>query len=321
MRNVEIDIVEIPLSRPFTISRGTRTSVTVVRVSIEEAGFIGLGECTPTARYNESVDSVVAQLNTVKTQIEAGVSNTQLQAILPAGSARNALDCALWRLTASRQQKTLWQATSINQPESIITAETISLDNLEAMVSSTLDAVSRGAKLLKIKLDAQQVIEKVAAIRKAAPNNKLIIDANEAWGECDLPDILQQLKHYDIAMLEQPLPAGKDQRLNEFKHIIPICADESCHVASDIEALKQRYEFINIKLDKCGGLTEALNMVALAKLHNMRLMVGCMLGSSMAMSAALPIAAQCELVDVDGPIWLAVDSTPYLTYRQGSVWF
>ncbi|MEL0628494.1 N-acetyl-D-Glu racemase DgcA [Psychromonas aquatilis] len=320
MRHVEIDVVEIPLSRPFTISRGTRSSVTVVRVSIEEAGFIGLGECTPTARYNQSTDSVVAQLNAVKAEIEAGASRTQLQALLPAGSARNVLDCALWRLTAATQQKTLWQATDIAQPNSIVTAETISLDSLEAMVASTLDAVSRGAKLLKIKLDSQQIIEKVAAIRKAAPDNKLIIDANEAWGKCDLPAIIEQLNQYDIAMLEQPLPAGKDQRLSEFKHVIPICADESCHVATDIAALKQRYEFINIKLDKCGGLTEALDMVKVAKQHDMRLMVGCMLGSSLAMSAALPIAAQCELVDVDGPIWLAVDSTPYLTYQQGDVW-
>lgn len=320
MRNVDIDIVEIPLSRPFTISRGTRTAITVVRVSIEESGFIGLGECTPTPRYGESVESVVNQLKKIKIQIEDGFSRQELQKLLKPGAARNALDCALWRLEVAINKQTLWSRTNTPLVENIRTAETISLDSLDEMVKSAAKASQNGALLLKIKLDASQVVKKIAAIREVARHVTLIIDANEAWGDCDLPSLFEQLSEYDIAMIEQPLPAGDDATLTEFEHIIPICADESCHVATDIEGLQSNYEFINIKLDKCGGLTEALHMVDVAKQYQMRLMVGCMLGSSLAMSAALPIAAQCELVDLDGPIWLAVDSAPYLEYRQGKIW-
>ncbi|MCA2015689.1 L-Ala-D/L-Glu epimerase [Vibrio tritonius] len=320
MYTVDIDVVELPLSRPFTISRGTRTAVTVVRVSLEQEGFVGLGECTPTPRYNETPESVVAQIQSVVPQLQEGISREALQNLLPAGSARNALDCALWRLEALKKQSTLWRLTNIAQPEAIITAETISLDTVEAMTAAAKSAAERDGILLKIKLNSEQIIEKVAAIRAVAPKATLIIDANEAWSDHNLPELFDALLLFDITMIEQPLPAGNDDALADFAHVIPVCADESCHTATDIAALKNRYEFINIKLDKCGGLTQALAMVETAKALNMRLMVGCMLGSSLAMDAALPIAAQCELVDLDGPIWLAMDSAPYLEYRQGKIW-
>ncbi len=320
MRKLDIDVIEIPLSRPFSISRGTRTVITVVRVSIEESGIVGLGECTPTERYGESVESVVSQLTEIKAYIEDGISRSQLQHLLSAGAARNVLDCALWQLEVATQRKTLWQGTKTPYVNSVRTAETISLDLKDMMVKSSANAVENGASLLKIKLDSEQIVEKVSAIREVAAGITLIIDANESWTDCDLPKLFEQLKEYDIAMIEQPLPAGKDGYLSVFEHIIPVCADESCHTSGDIEGLRGRYEFINIKLDKCGGITEALKMIEQAKQHQMRLMVGCMLGSSLAMSAALPIAAQCELVDLDGPIWLAVDSAPYLQYRQGQIW-
>ncbi|CAM3528902.1 L-Ala-D/L-Glu epimerase [Vibrio aerogenes CECT 7868] len=320
MRNLEIDVVELPLSRPFTISRGTRTAVTVVRVNVEENGFIGLGECTPTPRYGESPESVVAQLEDIRGSFESGLTREELQALMPAGAARNVLDCALWRLEAASTQKNLWSMSGVSQPESVITAETISLGSVDAMKSSAKKAVKKGAILLKIKLNAEQIVEKVAAIRSVAPETILIIDANEAWAGCDLPVLFKALTSYDITMIEQPLPAGDDSILADFEHVIPVCADESCHVNQDIDSLSSRYEFINIKLDKCGGLTEALKMVEQAKAKGMRLMVGCMLGSSLAMDAALPIAAQCELIDLDGPIWLAGDSVPYLEYREGRIW-
>ena len=320
MRNLDIDVVELPLSRPFTISRGTRTSVTVVRVSIEQDGFIGLGECTPTPRYDETPESVMAQLEQIAQEIRAGLSREALQARLPAGSARNVLDCALWRLESVMAQQSLWQSTDVQPPQSVITAETISLDTLEAMQASALDAYKRGALLLKIKLNGEQIVEKVAAIRSVAPDITLVIDANEAWSGLDLAALFDALTPYQITMIEQPLPAGKDEMLADFDHAIPVCADESCHVSGDIAGLKNRYEFINIKLDKCGGLTEALKMVATAKENQMRLMVGCMLGSSLAMEAALPIAAQSEIIDLDGPIWLAADSAPYLEFRHGQIW-
>ncbi|ACS83967.1 N-acetyl-D-Glu racemase DgcA [Musicola paradisiaca] len=320
MRQMQIETLELPLARPFAISRGTRTAVTVVRVTLEERGFIGRGECTPTAHYQETAQSVAAQLESVRHAVENGMTLDELQRLLPPGSARNALDCALWRLNAALSKQTLWQYLAITPPQSIITAETLSLDSVEKMTHAAKDAVSRGALLLKIKLNGEQILEKVAAIRQAAPNVTLIVDANEAWGGQDLEPLLRQLAAYRIAMVEQPLPAGQDAALADFTHAIPVCADESCHHCGDIAALRDRYEMINIKLDKCGGLTEARAMVALAREQGMRIMVGCMLGSSLAMEAALPVALSAEHVDLDGPIWLAADSSPYLTYNLGRIW-
>lgn len=202
----------------------------------------------------------------------------------------------------------------------MITAETLSLDTVANMAAAAEDAVSRGAILLKIKLNREEILEKVAAIRAAAPHATLIIDANEAWSGVDLHSLLNALLPYNIAMVEQPLPAGQDQDLQRFTHPIPVCADESCHTREDIAQLRNRYEMINIKLDKCGGLTEALAMVEEAQKLDMRLMVGCMLGSSLAMEAALPVAIAAEHIDLDGPIWLAADSSPFLSYSQGRIW-
>ncbi|CPR15903.1 N-acetyl-D-Glu racemase DgcA [Brenneria goodwinii] len=320
MRHMQIETVNLPLARPFTISRGTRSAVAVVRVMLEERGFIGQGECTPTPHYGESPESVCRQLQEVTGAVENGLSIEQLQTHLPPGAARNALNCALWRLNAALKKQTLWQNLGIQPPKSVITAETLSLDSMENMVAAAADAVSRNALLLKIKLDRELILEKIAAIRAAAPNAKLIIDANEAWGGLDLGSLFNALTRYQIAMVEQPLPAGKDDDLLRFAHPIPICADESCHHRGDIAGLRSRYDMINIKLDKCGGISEALAMVEEAKLYGLRVMVGCMLGSSMAMEAALPITTAAEYVDLDGPIWLAADSSPYLTYNRGRIW-
>ncbi|AUG98655.1 L-Ala-D/L-Glu epimerase [Prodigiosinella confusarubida] len=320
MRQMQIETVELPLARPFSISRGTRTAVTVIRVTLEERGFIGRGECTPTAHYQETAESVSQQLQAVRQAVENGITIDDLQRLLPPGSARNALDCALWRLNAALSKQTLWQYLNIQPPQSVITAETLSLDTLSNMASMAQDAVSRGALLLKIKLDRDLILEKVAAIRQVAPNVTLIVDANEAWSGLDLDSLLKSLAAYHVAMVEQPLPAGNDAALADFAHAIPVCADESCHHRGDIAGLRGRYDMINIKLDKCGGLTEALAMVEEAKQHGLRLMMGCMLGSSLAMEAALPVAICAEHVDLDGPIWLAADSSPYLTYNLGRIW-
>lgn len=320
MRRMQIEVLELPLARPFAISRGTRTAVTVIRVTLEQNGFIGRGECTPTPRYDETPESVNAELELLRADIEAGLSRVDLQTRLHAGSARNALDCALWRLDAALAKQSFWHLTQQEQPISVITAETLSLDSVANMAAAAADAVSRGAILLKIKLNRDEILEKVAAIRAAAPYATLIIDANEAWSGVDLHSLLNALLPYNIAMVEQPLPAGQDQDLQRFTHPIPVCADESCHTREDIAQLRNRYEMINIKLDKCGGLTEALAMVAEAQKLDMRLMVGCMLGSSLAMEAALPVAIAAEHIDLDGPIWLAADSSPFLSYSQGRIW-
>lgn len=317
---LNIQTVELPLARPFAISRSVRTAITVVRVTLTEGQWVAMGECTPTAHYQESAESVCQQLELVRAQVEAGLSRQALQQALPIGSARNALDCAMWRLDAAKQGKTVWQLLDMPAPERVVTAETLSLDSLENMVKAAEIAVAGGAKLLKIKLDRLQIIEKVAAIRQAAPLATLVVDANEAWLGLDLDSLFQALSEFNIAMIEQPLPAGNDKDLVRCLHPIPICADESCHQRSDIAALRDRYEMINIKLDKCGGLTEALAMAEAAKTLGLRLMVGCMLGSSLAMEAALPVAVQAECVDLDGPIWLAQDFQPGLRYHQGEVW-
>jgi L-alanine-DL-glutamate epimerase-like enolase superfamily enzyme len=320
MISMEFRTLELPLARPFAISRGVRTAVTVVRVTLTEGSLVAMGECTPTAHYQESAESVCEQLAVIKPQVEAGLTREALQQALPVGSARNALDCAMWRLDAAKQGKTVWQLLDMQAPQSVVTAETLSLDTLDNMAKAAANAVSRGAKLLKIKLDREQIIEKVAAIRHAAPHTTLVIDSNEAWLGLDLESLFHALHEFNIAMIEQPLPAGKDKDLVRCLHPIPICADESCHQRSDIAGLRDRYEMINIKLDKCGGLTEALAMAAEAKALGLRLMVGCMLGSSLAMEAALPVAVQAERVDLDGPIWLAQDSQPALRYEHGEVW-
>lgn len=317
---LDIQTVELPLARPFAISRSVRTAITVVRVTLTDGQWVAMGECTPTAHYQESAESVCQQLEQVRAQVEAGLSRQALQQALPIGSARNALDCAMWRLDAAKQGKTVWQLLDMPAPERVVTAETLSLDSLENMVKAAEVAVAGGAKLLKIKLDRLQIIEKVAAIRQAAPLATLVVDANEAWLGLDLDSLFQALSEFNIAMIEQPLPAGNDKDLVRCLHPIPICADESCHQRADIAGLRDRYEMINIKLDKCGGLTEALAMAEAAKTLGLRLMVGCMLGSSLAMEAALPVAVQAECVDLDGPIWLAQDFQPGLRYHQGEVW-
>ncbi|WP_047608567.1 N-acetyl-D-Glu racemase DgcA [Rahnella aquatilis] len=320
MIQMTFQTAELPLAKPFAISRGTRTVVTVVRVSLTDGKFTAVGECTPTARYQESPQSVCGQLELIRPQIEQGLSREALQQALPAGSARNALDCAMWRLDAAKQGKDLWQLLDMPKPVSVITAETLSLDLLENMANAAAVAVAGGAQLLKIKLDREQIIGKVAAIRAAAPQATLVVDANEAWSGLDLGSLFQALHELNVAMIEQPLPAGNDNDLVRCLHPVPVCADESCHERGDIEGLRDRYEMINIKLDKCGGLTEALAMTGVARQSGLRIMVGCMLGSSLAMEAALPVAVQAERVDLDGPIWLAQDAEPALRYENGEVW-
>lgn len=320
MPKMNFEALTLPLSRPFTIARGSRITLDVVRVTLEKDGLIGFGESTPMPRFNENAKSVCDQLSSIQPKVEAGLTREQLQVILPVGAARNAIDCAFWRLEAATQNRTLWQLLDKKAPKSVITAETICIDTVENMASAAKEAISRGVSLLKIKLNRNEILEKVATIRNVAPNATLIIDANESWTNIDLVSLFDSLKKYDIKMIEQPLPAGNDIDLQHFHHVIPICADESCHKVSDIVGLRNRYEMVNIKLDKCGGLTEALTMVVEAKQHDMRIMVGCMLGSSLAIETALPLTTYADFVDLDGPIWLAEDISPFLCFKDGRIW-
>ncbi|MGF1793504.1 L-Ala-D/L-Glu epimerase [Photobacterium profundum] len=329
---------QFPLARSFTISRGSRTHVDVVKVTIEHNGIIAEGECTPYARYGETVESVIEQIKHVANHAEhhsslhdSDLSSSDLYSVelhkslpqlLSAGAARNAIDCALWRL--EQQQKGIdFPTQSFDIQSNIITAMTVSIDTPEIMAEQAREYCELGAKLLKVKLDSEQIIERVKAIRTAiqviAPDTKIILDANEAWGELDLNAIFSQLAELNIAMIEQPVAKGEDNKLLGIPHPVPVCADESCHTSQDLALLLGCYEMVNIKLDKTGGLTEALALESKAIEMGFTVMMGCMLGTSLAMEAALPIAARAEIVDLDGPVLLAHDRENGLRYQSGYI--
>ncbi|WP_163535526.1 L-Ala-D/L-Glu epimerase [Klebsiella pneumoniae] len=280
MRNVRVYEEAWPLHTPFVIARGSRSEAKVVVVELEEDGVKGVGECTPYPRYGESIASVMAQVMAIGEQLEAGLTREQLQRLLPAGAARNAIDCALWDLQARREGKTL-------------------------------------AQLLKVKLDDRLISERLIAIRQAAPEATLIVDANESWHSEGLAARCQLLADLGVAMLEQPLPADDDSALENFVHPLPICADESCHTRESLPRLRGRYEMINIKLDKTGGLTEALALAGEAERQGFERMLGCMLCTSRGIAAALPLAPLARFADLDGPTWLAVDVEPALRFSTG----
>ncbi len=317
MRSVKIYPEAWPLHTPFVIARGSRTETGVVVVELEQDGVKGIGEATPYPRYGESEASVLVQIASLQSQLEEGMSREALQLALPAGAARNAIDSALWHLAAQQRGEDLWQMTQQLAPEQMITAQTISIDMPEAMASSALALWQNGARLLKIKMDDHFITERLMAIRAAVPEATLIVDANESWHGEGLAARCQLLADLGIAMLEQPLPADQDEALANFIHPLPICADESCHTRESLPALRGRYEMINIKLDKTGGLTEALALADAAQAAGFGLMLGCMLCTSRAIRAALPLATRATWADLDGPTWLAVDAEPALRFTSG----
>jgi len=319
MRTVKSYPEAWPLHTPFVIARGTRTEVKVVVVEIEEDGVKGVGEATPYARYGESEASVLAQIATLLPALQQGMTREALQQALPAGAARNAIDSALWDLAAQQQQSSLWQLSGVTAPEDVVTAQTVSIDTPEAMASSALALWQHGATLLKIKLDDNFITERLMAIRAAVPDATLLVDANESWHAEGLAARCQLLADLEIAMLEQPLPAGEDEALANFIHPLPICADESCHTRESLPALHGRYDMVNIKLDKAGGLTEALALAQAARDQGFTLMLGCMICTSRAIRAALPLVPMVRFADLDGATWLAVDVEPALKVQNGAL--
>ncbi|MFM2593040.1 N-acetyl-D-Glu racemase DgcA [Vibrio harveyi] len=324
---IHVEPVTIAMATPFRISRGSRTECHVVRVTVEQSGICAQGECTPYPRYGESVESVIKAISQAAHELQSlfakGDANIvslreKLQTLLPAGAARNALDCAMWNLQAKLAGKQHAQDL-FELPTSIVTAMTVSINTSEAMANQTRSYIEQGAKLLKVKLDGEQVIERVRAVREAAGDAMIVLDANEAWQELDLDTTFAALAPLNIAMIEQPLPSNDDDKLKDISHPITLCADESCHTRQQLHELVGKYEMVNIKLDKTGGLTEALLLAEEAKHLGFTLMSGCMLGTSLAMRAALPIAVQSKVVDLDGPILLGQDIEPALVYREGEI--
>lgn len=320
MRSLRVYEEAWPLHTPFVIARGSRSEAKVVVVEIEENGVKGTGECTPYPRYGESIDSVMAQIVSIGEKLEAGASREDIQHLLPAGAARNAVDCALWDLAARQAGKSLAQLTKVELAERITTAQTVVIGTPDQMANSAKALWEKGAHLLKVKLDDHLISERMVAIRAAVPDATLIVDANEAWHSDGLAARCQLLADLNVAMLEQPLPASEDAALANFIHPLPICADESCHTRESLPKLAGRYEMINVKLDKTGGLTEALALAAEAKAQGFEVMLGCMLCTSRAISAALPLTPKVRFADLDGPTWLAVDAEPALRFETGALY-
>jgi L-alanine-DL-glutamate epimerase-like enolase superfamily enzyme len=317
MRRLAVSRETWPIRGTFTISRGSKTAAEVVVATITEDGLAGRGECVPSPRYGETVAGVVAEIERVAGDIEAGLEREALIAAMPAGAARNALDCALWDLAAKLSGVPAWRLAGLAAPEPRPTAYTIGLDAPAGMAAAARANADR--PLLKLKLGGEGDPARVAAVRQAAPATRLVVDANEAWTEALLRDHLAAMADFGVELVEQPLPAGADAALAGIDRPLPVCADESCHDTASLAGLAGRYDMVNVKLDKTGGLTEALRLVKAAREAGFGLMVGCMVGTSLAMAPATLLAQQAAVVDLDGPLLLAHDRPHGLCYAAGCV--
>jgi len=302
-----------PMAKAFTISRGSRTEAVVVSVELREDGFLGRGECVPYKRYGETVESVMEQIRSLPVPLD----RARLKELLPPGAARNAVDCALWDLEAKRAGKSVAELAGLAPLGPELTAFTLSLDTPENMREDARQNADR--PLLKIKLGTDDDIARIEAVRKGAPESRIIVDANEGWTAETYREIAPVLVRLGVAMVEQPLPAGDDDALLGLDRVLPVCADESCHDRASLPGLKGKYDMVNIKLDKTGGLTEALALREAALEEGYRIMVGCMVGSSLAMAPAVLVAQGAEVVDLDGPLLLAGDREHGLRYENGNV--
>ncbi|WP_210418718.1 N-acetyl-D-Glu racemase DgcA [Aliikangiella coralliicola] len=315
VRGVTIERQSWPLENVFRISRGSKTTADVLMVSIIEGSLIGCAEVVPYNRYNETIESVIAQIESVKHHIEKGVSTEFVNLLLPAGAARNALDCALWDLEAKKHNSSVTTLTETKPFSGCVTAQTLSIDTPEKMALAAEKL--KDYPLIKIKFDQHQVLERMTAINRAAPNSQFIVDANEAWDLSLLNSISGELKNLNVALIEQPLSSEIDQQLVDYNGPVPICADESIHTSEELEKVEKLYQYINIKLDKTGGLTEALKLLRKAQAKRLGIMVGCMVGTSLAMAPATILASYADFVDLDGPALLAKDRQFGFTYDNG----
>jgi L-alanine-DL-glutamate epimerase-like enolase superfamily enzyme len=305
-----------PIAGAFTISRGAKTEAVTVVAEVSHGGHTGRGECVPYPRYGETPEATLAALQEMREPLSKGLDRNALQAAMPAGAARNALDCALLDLEAKSLSQRAWALLGRPAPRPCTTAFTISLGTPEAMAAATAKAVRR--PLLKIKLGGEGDGERIAAVRKAAPESELIVDANEAWTSDNLERNLDACAEVGVTLVEQPLPAARDDALARIKRPTAVCADESVHDRSSLKGLRERYDAVNIKLDKTGGLTEALAMADAAHALGFEIMIGCMVATSLAMAPAMLLAPQARFVDLDGPLLLAHDRGGGLRY-EGSL--
>lgn len=306
-----------PLKAPFRIARGVKTAADVVTVTISEGGVTGRGEAVPYPRYGESPETALAGIEEVRGLIERGVGREGLQQALPAGAARNALDCALWDLEARLSGRSVAETIGGPTPLFVATALTIGIDTPEAMGAAA--AALASAPVLKVKVDAEDPAARIRAVRAATPGAVLIVDPNESWDRALIEAMQPLLAEARVALLEQPGPVGDDEWLEGFTPAVPICADEAVHVAGDLPAVARRYQAVNVKLDKAGGLTAALELLRGARARGLGVMTGCMVSSSLSIAPALHLAMLSDFVDLDGPFWLREDRAGGISEAKGHI--
>jgi len=320
---LEVEARRFPIAGSFTISRGSRTEVAVVEARLSDGAVTGRGECVPYPRYGESVESVSEAIMAMAPRLAEGLDREGLQEAMPAGAARNALDCAFWDLAAKRAGCRVWELDDYRalgglEPRPEVTAYTLSLESAEKMRASA--AANAHRPLLKVKLGgAEGDIERLRAVREGAPDARIVIDANEGWTAATYAEIAPVILELGVEMVEQPLPASDDGALAGIERPLPVCADEAAHDRASLPHLTGKYDMVNIKLDKTGGLTEALRLRAAAEEAGLAIMVGCMLGSSLAMAPAVLVARGAKVVDLDAPLLLAADRTPAIAYEDGRI--
>jgi len=338
---IEVRQEIFPLKQPFRISRGSRTEACVVTVSVSDGEYTGRGEAVPITRYNQTVDSVLVQVSSIASVTD--LDRDKLPELLPVGAARNAMDCALWDLEAKRSGKRAWElpefpsvyccrrpvgdahashgeaaTKSADDVDQVETSFTISLDTPARMANAAAAAID--LPILKLKLCGDDNdLARVEAVREAAPNARLLIDANESWSPRHYRKTVSALKELGVELIEQPFPADTDDALERLEHPIPVCADESCHTTIDLPRLKNRYEAINIKLDKTGGLTEALQLYMRAREDDFKILIGCMVCTSLSIAPARLLASAVDYVDLDGPLLLARDRQDRIPYNKGRI--
>ncbi len=317
--NFELRVTEQswPLDKPFRIARGASTEARVVVVTVSDGEHTGRGEAVPISRYGQNAASTVAQLEQVSAKGEK-IDRQQIQKLLPASAARNALDCAFWDLEAKISGKRAWELANIQIVGAVETAFTISLDTPEKMAAAA--QVSKSAPILKLKLGGDSLdLPRAEAVREAAPAARLLVDANESWSPSHYREIVSALRGLGVELIEQPFPADADDALETLDHPVPVCADESCHTTADLPRLVNRYDAINVKLDKTGGLTEALLLTERARQSGLKLLIGCMVCTSLGIAPARLLAGATDYVDLDGPLLLAGDRHHGLLYQAGKI--
>lgn len=315
-RRLVVRINQFKLRRTFVISRASKDIATTIQVSIKEADNVGHGECVPYPRYGETEEKVVADIEAIREEMQSGVSIGELQHLLPAGPARAALDVALWDLKSKQLKTPVWNLAGIPQPLPMQTCVTLTLAHPEAMANAAIE--TRG-NLLKLKLGAANDIERVKRVHEARPDAELILDGNEGMTETTFSEVALQARKLNVAMIEQPYPESKDETLDSKSSLVAVCADESAHTSEDIEHLANRYDYVNIKLDKTGGLTEAIKMIRYARAAKMGVMLGCMVSSSLSMAPAMTLSRLADYIDLDGPLWLQKDVKHGLEYKDSYV--